>query len=83
MPLDTTGAMVIKTFSDGPAKNAGLRTGDVITALDGRPVTGMGDLITSLASLRPGDEITLTVLRPGSEEVEIDIVLGTRPTTTQ
>ncbi len=92
LPLDTTGAMVARVTSDGPAEDAGLRTaeevnnvldGDVITALDGRPVTGMEDLITYLASLRPGDEISLTVLRPGGEEVTIDVVLGTRPTTTQ
>jgi len=53
--------------------------GDLIVAADGQKINTYDDLITFLALHKsPGDTVTLTVLR-GSQQVDIPVVLGTRP----
>ena len=69
------GARVAGITDDGPAAAAGLREGDVITALDGTPVVDATDLIVDVRSLAPGDQVTLTVERDGAER-EVSLVLG-------
>ena len=59
----------------GPAEEAGLEPGDVILALDGTPVEGSSELIVAIRSKRPGDTVTLTVRRNGSEQ-DIRVTLG-------
>jgi putative serine protease PepD len=51
----------------GPAENAGLRPGDVITAIDGGKVADSAELIVAIRSHRPGETVTLTVKRSGDE----------------
>jgi putative serine protease PepD len=76
-----TGA-VISTVKDGsPADQAGLRSDDVVTAIDGKPITGSSDLTSAIATYEPGDKIALTVKRNGST-TKITVTLGTRPATT-
>lgn len=60
---DGAGALVVTVVPGGPADRAGLRTGDVITAVDGRRVERMADLILALRSHRPGDRAELSVAR--------------------
>jgi serine protease Do len=84
LPVDE-GAL-IAAGSDGsaavipssPADEAGLQVGDIITELAGRKVDADHDLATLLLPYRPGDVVTLTVLRNG-EELAIDVTLGTLP----
>jgi putative serine protease PepD len=59
---------------DGPAENAGIRPGDVIVAIDGRPVTEPDELIVSIRAKAPGDTTVLRV-RSGDEEREVRVVL--------
>ncbi|MFD3539432.1 S1C family serine protease [Streptomyces sp. NPDC058662] len=59
----------------GPAARAGIRAGDVITKVDGQRVRGGDELIIRIRSHRPGDPLTLTVLRAGRERT-LDVVLG-------
>ncbi|MFD3544076.1 S1C family serine protease [Streptomyces sp. NPDC058655] len=61
--------------ADGPAARAGMRPGDVITRVDGRRVRGGDELIIKVRALRPGDSLTLTVLRDGRERT-LEVVLG-------
>lgn len=62
----------------GPAQTAGLRTNDVITAIDERPVGNLGVLLAYLAiNTSPGETITLTVLRDG-QTMSLPVLLGTR-----
>ena len=57
------GIYVAKVVEDGAAESAGLKEGDVITAVDGQKVTKFGELQGILAKKRPGDKVTITYLR--------------------
>jgi S1-C subfamily serine protease len=58
-----TGVVVISASEGGPGHKAGLREGDVIVALDGKPVAGVDDLHRLLTDARVGVGSVLTVLR--------------------
>lgn len=62
---------------DGPADQAGLKPGDVILSIDGRPVSVADELIVAIRAKAPGDPVTLQV-RSGSDEREVRVVLEER-----
>ena len=70
------------TAGQSPAQQAGLRSGDVITAVDGQTINGSDDLATAIVSKTPGAKVTLTVAR-GSSQLTISVTLGQRPTNPQ
>jgi Do/DeqQ family serine protease len=65
---DTRGALVSSVDDKSPAAQAGVRQGDVIVALDDRPVHDANMLRNSVASLRPGSTVRVDVLRDGRRE---------------
>ena len=69
------GAIVSEVGPDTPAAKAGLRTGDVITELDGKPVTDAGQLQMTVGQKRPGDTIHLLVVRD-SKSTNIAVTLA-------
>ena len=52
--------------------------GDVVTKLNGQPLTGMDQLAAAVAQMQPGNKVTLTVVRNGSPH-DITVTLGNRP----
>jgi S1-C subfamily serine protease len=68
-----TGVVVISVTSGSPGQKAGLREGDVIVALDGKPVAGVDDLHRLLTDARVGVSNPLTVLR-WTEKLELAVV---------
>jgi 2-alkenal reductase len=66
-------------FPDSPAAKAGLKDGDIITAIDGEQITADSDLSMIVVSHDPGDTITLRVVRDNSAR-EIEVTLGVLPT---
>ncbi|HXP16328.1 MAG TPA: trypsin-like peptidase domain-containing protein [Terriglobales bacterium] len=67
-----TGVVVISVTPGSPAQRAGLREGDVIVALDGKPVAGVDDLHRLLTDARVGVSSPLTVLR-WTEKLELKV----------
>lgn len=65
-----------------PAQQAGLQTGDVITAINGQTVNTNSDLAGALLNDAPGSQVTLTIVR-GSSQRSITITLGERPISAQ
>lgn len=59
----------------GPGARAGIKPGDVITKVDGVRVHGGDELVIKIRAHRPGDPLTLTVLRDGAERT-LEVVLG-------
>ena len=70
------GALVTKIEKGSPAEKAGLKAGDVITALNDRKVTSSSSLPMLVSSLRPGTKAELTVIRD-KKEIKLDITIGT------
>lgn len=62
------GAVVMDVQSGSPAASAGLKARDVIVAVDGKPMTDESSLPAALDQHKPGDSITLTVVREGREQ---------------
>jgi putative serine protease PepD len=73
------GALAQSVTRSGPAADAGLRSGDVVTAIDSTPIHGTNDLVAAIAAHQPGDHVQLTVRR-GSQTVKLTATLGTQPT---
>jgi len=77
--LDTTytdgGSRISEVNPGGPAEVAGLRNGDVITALAGRETTDSTELVVAIRDFAPGDTVSITFLR-GGESRTVDLVLG-------
>ncbi len=74
---DTGGVTVAQAMDGGPAAEAGIREGDVITAVDAYVVTSLGDLGRALAAHKPGDKVLVKVLRNG-EAKALPVTLGSR-----
>jgi len=69
------GVVVYQVQSGSGADRAGLKAGDVITGLNGQPVTDPNSFRNAIASTQPGTEITLTVKRDGSDR-QVRATLG-------
>jgi serine protease Do len=63
----TTAVEVVEVADGSPAERAGLRAEDLIVALDGEPVTGVGDVQRLMVGERIGTLVPITVLRSGRE----------------
>ncbi len=72
------GAQITSVVSGTPADKAGLKAGDVITAVDADAVSSADALTANLSTRKPGDKVTLSVTRSG-KMVKIAVTLGTRP----
>src|SRR3954452_18656630 len=72
------GATVAQTVGGGPGADAGLRTGDVAPAIDGKTVDSSDALGAAVDSHKPGDQVTVTVKR-GGDTSQVKVKLGTRP----
>jgi S1-C subfamily serine protease len=90
--LPSNGAIVSEVTPDGPAEKAGIRggdvkeiegipvpIGDVITGIEGDPVSSSEDVIEVVNSVKPGDRLLMTVVTPGEKERRVDVTVGTRP----
>jgi serine protease Do len=63
---DGQGVLVTSVAEDSPAAKAGIKAGDVITAIDGEKVDGAGDVARGINKKKEGD-VTLTVIRKGNQ----------------
>lgn len=69
------GIYVVKIAKDGPAAKTNLKTGDVITKIDGNSINRMSELRTYIYRKKPGEKITLTISR-NSKELPIEVTLS-------
>ncbi|MEV6214906.1 trypsin-like peptidase domain-containing protein [Nocardia sp. NPDC051833] len=70
------GAQVNWAFYGQPARAAGITTGDIITALDGRPITTARALSSAINTRKPADRIRLDITAPDGTTRTIDVVLA-------
>ncbi len=69
------GAVVVGVTAGGPAAEAGLQPGDVITKIGDTTVANLNDLTTALAALQPGAKVTVTYQREGATKTT-EVTLG-------
>ena len=72
------GVIITGVLQNGPAAQAGIRPGDVIAEVGGKRVTNVSELLTAVASLKPGTPSKFDVRR-GSEKLALDVTPGVRP----
>jgi len=72
------GALVGDVMADTPAAKAGLKSGDVITAINGRPIADAHDLQLTVSQLAPGTAATLKIIRNGFNKTVV-VTLGELP----
>jgi serine protease Do len=72
------GALVAEPQEGGPAAKAGIKAGDVITAVDGKPVKDARDLAKRIGAMAPGSSVKLDVFRNGSQQI-LTFTLGELP----
>lgn len=75
---EATGVIVAGKVLGGPADEAGINTGDIITHVNQKPVEDARDIMNKISSIPPGERITLTIIRDG-ETRESSAVIGERP----
>jgi len=75
------GAVLVNIVPGSPAEKAGLRPGDVVTAVNGRAVRDAPDLRNQVGLRRVGDKLTLDVLRDG-KRMTVSAVVGARTANT-
>lgn len=71
------GAYIKEIEMDSPAMAAGIQSGDVITKVDGMPITTYNELLNMLYSAAPEDVMPVTLVRQG-REMSVEVVLGVR-----
>jgi serine protease Do len=72
------GAIVGRVEENSPAAKAGLKTGDVVLSVDGKPLKDARELSRTIAWMEPGAKATLQVWRDGARQ-EITVTLGRQP----
>jgi len=72
------GALIAGVYPEGPADRAGIKRGDILIAVEGKPVTNSSDMLNLIAALSPGQTTTLMILR-NQEEKPFKIRVDKRP----
>jgi serine protease Do len=72
------GALVAEPQDGSPAAKAGIKAGDVITAVNGQPVKDARDLVKRIGAMAPGSSVKLDIFRKGSTEA-MTVTLGEVP----
>jgi serine protease Do len=75
---DPRGVVIVDIRHDGPAARAGVRTGDVVAAVDGRRIDSASRLTRAIGALPPGRTVAVTLWR-GDREILLDVRLDEEP----
>ena len=73
-----SGTIVAGVVKGGPADKAGIKPGDIMLAVNGKPVIDTPDMLNTIAQLAPGSTAQMTLLRK-TVETKVDIEIGKRP----
>ena len=71
--------LVYSIDPNGPAAKAGIKAGDLIAAVDGKPTPDAAALAVILAQLSPGQTVKVKVIHADGSTAEIDVTLGELP----
>jgi len=72
------GVIIAGVVRGGPAAKAGIRTGDIVISVDGKPIADTTTMLNAIAQLPPGQKVAIRIVR-GGQEMEVSVTVGTRP----
>ena len=72
------GAIIAGVMRGGPAEKAGVKVGDILVSVEGRPIAGTAAMLNTIAQLSPGSTATFRFVREG-REIDIPVTVGKRP----
>ena len=72
------GAIIAGVVRNGPADRAGIRPGDILLTVQGKPVVDTNQMLALIAQLAPGEKAQMTVMRK-NREATLDVMVGKRP----
>jgi S1-C subfamily serine protease len=75
LPSDTQGIIISQILPNSPAAQSGLKVNDVITKVNAQQIDGTHPISSILLHTRPGDKVTLTIIRDGKQQT-VDLTLG-------
>ena len=75
---DTRGALIAGVLHGGPADKAGVKPGDILVEVQGKPVADPASMLNLIAALSPGQSAKLKLKRQG-KDVDASITVGRRP----
>ena len=78
LPSNTQGVLLSGVLEGGPAARGGIKPGDVLIAVNGKPINDVRSLLNQIAQISPGNDAKLTILRKG-KEMELTAQTGKRP----
>lgn len=78
LPATTRGVLIAAVYAGSPAAAAGLHRGDIITAINGRPLRDANNALLTITDTRPGVTLRLAVLHHHHPQI-CDVVVGVRP----
>ncbi len=72
------GVIIAAVLKNGPADKSGIRPGDILISIAGKPISNMAEMFNLIAQLQPGSQTDMIVLRD-NKEVKINVGVGKRP----
>lgn len=75
-PDSRNGAKITDVVKESPAEKAGLKDGDLVIAANGKKINDFADLADTIGGLKPGEKVTLKIIRDGKEQT-VEATLGT------
>jgi len=70
--------LIVGVFIDSPADKAGIVAGDIVVAVDGKPVLGIRDLLDQVTMHKPGEKVQIRLFR-GPLEMTLEMAVEQRP----
>ncbi len=77
--VDANGVLIANVVDGGPAQRAGVKAGDVLVEVAGKPVADTSTMLNIVAAVQPGNTATLKLLRNG-RPMTLNLTVGKRPT---
>ncbi len=72
------GSLIAGVLRESPADYAGIKSGDILLAINNREVTDSSSMLNIIAVLKPNEKAVLTIIRQGSE-MKVTVLIGKRP----
>jgi serine protease DegQ len=72
------GTLITEVFAGTPAEQGGMKTGDLLVAVDGKPVTDSATMLTLISAIAPGSAAALKIVR-AQKELELKVTVAKRP----